>query len=260
MSGVSSLPAYFPDGPDTGFVNITVEIDRIWRDQKVGAATRGSLFARGLDPDEGVGSGVSDEAIYTFQGLFTNIGDEGFAEAMGVQYAATEITGRGEPYQTFQAGESKQIALTFCLEARQAESEEAPYARDNLSPFHVMFWTRWFEALKQPIYHADPAYDRTYAPPPVILTVGRLLIARCLVTAVDSKWLPPFEPGTMYPHGAELGVTFTVVRAAAAGSYSYGGKNTTVEDYAEKYGLSDDPEDAAYIPPFNRWLQFPPKD
>src|SRR3990172_3248209 len=73
----------------------------------------------------------------------------------------------------------------------------------------------WMEALKHPVVGTD---GLSHGPPPILLTVGRLLTARCVVTQSTLNWKEPLDPDTLLPFAAEVQVTFTVVRTKILGN------------------------------------------
>ena len=147
--------------------------------------------------------------------LFGTLDQDGVGEPFTPSYATLDVPGRAEAYQTYIGASNKQINLVFDY-WRQVIDSGSGYSDDGLdtptiysSPWLVLIG-RWFELLKLPVY--DPNTDISYAPPPVLLQIGKLLIARCILTDGSPQWMGPFDPGEMMPHGVHLELTFTVVR------------------------------------------------
>lgn len=138
---------------------------------------------------------------------------DGFNENVAANYATTDVVGRAEQFKTFIGANNREIPLQF-----RFWCESGDFGPDVMEP------VRWLESLTHPVNAND---GLSYPPPPVILQIGSLLVARCNVTDVNTRWGPPFEPGSMLPHGAECTVTFVVVRSVSnnggggTGQFSY---------------------------------------
>lgn len=129
---------------------------------------------------------------------FVNLSD-GLAETFGVDYADTQVIGRAESYKTFMGTTNREVQLSFWF-----------WSQDGDPQAEVVAPARWLESLKSPVI--DTVSKLSHAPPPVLIQIGQLLIARCVVTDATLTWQAPFEPRTLLPHGVEVQVTFTVVR------------------------------------------------
>lgn len=192
--------------PETSFVDIEVDIDPIWLGTaKYGGGTYGDLWIPSAD----------DWSITTsLFALFSTIDDEGITEDSAVMYADTDVPGRAEMYKTYMGTTNREIAIGFQFHAQIPDSTETDEDGVNLVVKYAPNWcvqaVRWLDLLKQPVY--DPSQDVTYPPPPVILRVGNLLAARCILTGGSPRWIGPFDPDTMFPNCAEFHAVFTNVR------------------------------------------------
>lgn len=176
------------------------------------------------------GNPIGDKLSFAFVDL-----ESGFSDGAQPNYAVTEVVGRAEQYQTFVGTGNREIALTFRFQAQGLAANVAALTASaalagafggisgalvaagieaNAVPAILMAEVvrpaQWIEALKHPV--VDDA-ELSHAPPPVLLRVGRLIPSvRCIVTQATVDWRPPFDPETLLPYGAEVQVTFTVVR------------------------------------------------
>ena len=156
---------------------------------------------------------------------------------MQPNYADTEVVGRAEQYKTFVGATNRIYQLTFKFQAQGlskntalAQSTRVAVARrlaggpgrsvavDAVSRAQLALLLEtevvdpvyWLEALKHPVIGNG---GLSHAPPPVLLTVGRLIpTSRCVVIAATPQWMLPFDPDTLMPYAAEVQVTFAVVR------------------------------------------------
>jgi hypothetical protein len=133
----------------------------------------------------------------------------GFAESSAPNYADAEVVGRAEPYKTFTGTGSKEISITFNFKAQGEKSLQE----------EVTYPARFLDALKYPLSSGRLSYP----PPPCLLTIGALFIARVVITSADITWEAPFDPDTLLPHGASVPVTFTVVRSSGNLDYNFDG-------------------------------------
>jgi hypothetical protein len=212
--GTYMSPARNPLGDavgDPSYVNVTLQIDPNW-------------YLLSLLSD-------SNQAQFLYTSLtfvFVSLGEQGFSEAVNVNYATTDIVGREEQYYTYMGTSNRQIAMTFHFitqgePAAQPNSylvstppeQQQGYTGKGGPQLETVLPARWIDSLKYPVVDNN---GLSHAPPPLILTVGDLLAARVVLSQSSLQWLPPFEPGTMNPFGAELACTFTVVRAAKGSS------------------------------------------
>jgi hypothetical protein len=153
-------------------------------------------------------------------------------------YADTEVVGRAEQYKTFVGTGNREIPLTFRFQAQGLPQNTAGFdaiktsialqiaggpgrsvevdavSRAQLAILleaEVVNPALWLDALKYPVIGAG---DLAVAPPPVLLTVGRLIPStRCILTGGSPVWKPPYDPETLLPFAAEFSATFTVVRS-----------------------------------------------
>lgn len=137
---------------------------------------------------------------------------EGFSENVSPNYADTDVVGRAEQYKTFVGTSNREIPLTFRFQAQGLPTTALSADIAAVCEAEVVAPALWLDALKHPVVDAA---GLSHAPPPVLLTVGRLIpAARCIVTQADVTWKEPFDPETLLPYGAEVQVVFTVVRRA----------------------------------------------
>lgn len=127
---------------------------------------------------------------------------EGIQDSSQPTYAETDVPGRGELYQTFMGTSNKEISFSVQFRA-QGEGTDA-LRREVVWP------ARWIDACKHPLY--DDSAEQTQAPPPLLFRMANLYHVRCIITSADIRWVEPFEPGTLLPHGAEVNLTLKIVR------------------------------------------------
>jgi hypothetical protein len=133
----------------------------------------------------------------------------GISETTTPNYSDSEVVGRAEPFKTFSGTGSKEIAITFNFKAQGERS-----IKDE-----VIYPARFLDALKYPMSGSRISYP----PPPCLLTIGSLFMARVVITAADITWEAPFEVDTLLPHGASVPVTFAVVRNSGNLDYNFDG-------------------------------------
>ncbi len=132
--------------------------------------------------------------------------ESGLQETSQPTYGDTNVIGRAEFYKTYTGTSNREIPLTFQFQVQGVDTlDPAEAARRE-----VVLPARFLDALKFPVFSVDAQIS--YAPPPCLLRIGRLLSARVLVTQADVTWNAPFDTATMLPHSATVAVTFTVVR------------------------------------------------
>jgi len=147
--------------------------------------------------------------------------EQGIEEVATPNYTDSEVIGRAEGYKTYVGTGNKEIPLTFSF---WAQGEIA--SGNDLTQIirkEVIERARWIERLKFPFI--DEA-GVAHAPPPLRLTIGQLITQRVIVTDASIKWLAPFTPDEMLPHGCEISCTFTVVNRAIANYNSFFGNMT----------------------------------
>lgn len=195
-------PATFPE-PDVSFVNLRIIVDPNWHHR----ATFLAQAPGGLD-------GLTI--------VFCDMADEGLSESVGVTYATTDVLGRSEQYHTYTGNGNRTLSFTFHFVAQGEPDSPGLFAEGaTYGPLaEVVTPVRWLEACKQGF--ADPGTKLGIAPPPLILTVGNLFAGRVVLSQATPKWMGPFEPGSMYPHFAEVSCEFTVLRTVRPQESSYG--------------------------------------
>lgn len=127
---------------------------------------------------------------------------EGIQDGSQPTYADQDIPGRGELIKTFMGTSNKEISFSAQFRV-QGEGTDAINRE-------VVWPARFLDALKHPVY--DDSIGTSQSAPPVLLQFGRLYLVRAIVTQADIRWTEPFDPVTLLPHGAEVSLTFTVVR------------------------------------------------
>jgi hypothetical protein len=136
------------------------------------------------------------------------------------------VPGRIEPYQTYGGTSGKTFSIGFRFQAQGVyETTAESLLNEVVKP------ARFLDALKYPVY--DTSYQIAYAPPPVIVRVGNLFVARCILTGGSPRWSGPFDPATMYPHRCDFDATFTVVHAVALTGASLVKTYETIGDVSE---------------------------
>lgn len=128
--------------------------------------------------------------------------NEGIGDSSQATYADGDIPGRGELIKTFMGTSNKEISFTAKFRV-QGEGTDAINRE-------VVWPARWLDACKHP--HYDDGAGLSQAPPPVLLQIGRLFMVRAIVSQADIRWVEPFDTVTLLPHGAEVSLTFQVVR------------------------------------------------
>jgi hypothetical protein len=164
----------------------------------------------------------------------------GLEEGGAVNYADFDVIGRAEAYKSYTGTGNRTFSLVFKFHAQglslTAEREKRWERFDRLAArdrpvndperealiavlenevFHPALW---LDALKQPWAGSDGI---SHAPPPCMLTLGRLFEGRVLATDVQITWQPPFDPETLLAHAADVACTFEAVRERID-NYSYG--------------------------------------
>lgn len=179
--------------------------------------------------------------------------EDGIDEGAAVNYADTEVIGRGESIKTYMGTGSREVSLVFKFRAQglsggvdaidraggsnlsvfnnprdalsvdrngvQARDRGAVNGINTILDREVVQPARWLDALRYPI--TDEA-GVTHGPPPVILSIGDILAMRCVVTSCGVGWRSPWDPETMLPHGADVSVTFASV-ATRISNYNFEG-------------------------------------
>ena len=124
--------------------------------------------------------------------------EEGIQETSAPNYSDVEITGRAEGYKIYSGTSNKEIQLSFHFQGTDHNSVKED----------VIYPARFLDALKYPLTSGNLSYP----PPPCLLKIGTLLMARVVVTSADITWEAPFDVKTMEPHSAAVPVTFTIVQ------------------------------------------------
>jgi hypothetical protein len=134
--------------------------------------------------------------------------EDGIVESGGVNYSDADVIGRGEQIKTYVGTANREIPLTFQFQAQGSGNMDLADSLKN----EVLYPAKWLDALKHP--YIDEVSGLSHPPPPVLITIGSLICARCIATDVQITWKPPFHPVALLPYAAEVTCTFTVVRNA----------------------------------------------
>lgn len=131
--------------------------------------------------------------------------DPAIAEGIQAQYATADVVGRAESYLTYTGTANRELSLS--LECHAQTPQEMSDMYDAV---------RILQSLCEPI-PGDKGFD--YAPPPVIVTVGRLLTMRAVVESVTPTWGPNYDEN-LRPIGCTIAIQFKCVRKVSASNSS----------------------------------------
>lgn len=238
------MPMISPnDLPDEEYLAVSIEIDPVWieamgdGDFRTGLNIWNEQFELNED-DWGASSDVTETDIpIKCVAQYWTHDEDGIEETVGAKHSQTEIPGRAEAYVTYMGAENRQISLNLNFQALHDDDPQRTqpvWDTEYWSPQSVVFWGRWLERLKLPVYNRRT--QLSHGAPPLIITIGNLHQSRARADQVSLTWIGPFAPKTMLPYGARCACTFTVVRVP------YG-----TEDY-------DGNED---VPAWNKFLRLP---
>ena len=130
----------------------------------------------------------------------------GITEGMTPNYVNTEVVGRAEGFRTWVSNPNRFISFTLRFRVQGLNGVVSTQAIQD----EVILPARFLDALKNPVYNASQ--NLTYAPPPVLLRIGNLLTARCVLSSGDPQWVDPVDPDTLLPYGCDFQASFAVVR------------------------------------------------
>jgi len=137
--------------------------------------------------------------------------DAGIQENAAPNYVNTEVVGRAEAYKAFINTQNRQIQIPFKFRVQGQTSADSRTAIEA----EVVNPARFLDALKYPVYDANQ--NLSFPPPTVLVHVGQLFTARCILTGGDINWLHnPLEIDTLLPHGCDFNAQFEVVRTFRA--------------------------------------------
>lgn len=137
--------------------------------------------------------------------------ESGIQEGADPNYVPSEVVGRAEAYMAYINTRNRRITIPFKFRAQgvAAGTQRAAIDAEVINP------VRFLDALKYPVH--DPNLNLSFAPPTVIVHIGELLTARCILTGGDINWIhTPMETDTLLPHGADFTAQFEVVRTFQA--------------------------------------------
>lgn len=140
--------------------------------------------------------------------------EDGIGEAVGANYADSEVTGRAEPYKAFLGNSSKEVSLKLTFMAQDGDLQ-----REVVDP------GRFLDALKYGLF--DEGTEQTTEAPPCLLKVGTLFFGRVVMTNGDPQWVGPVDTETLLPHRCDFQATFAVTRVFQTDlSYRFSGQWT----------------------------------
>ncbi len=211
----------------------------------------GDLFTVTIDPTWPYlglwdGGDIGDVLRVTFFDF-----EAGISEGSSVNYAGQDVVGRAEQIMSYTGTGSRELPMVFQFRAQGMVGGDAgkrvggsnltlwqdikdavrvngdgEQARDRTAGIEGILEREvkqpalWLDALKYPV--VDEGTGLSHAPPPVLISIGRLLKMRAVATSVQVSWVGPFDPDTLMPHGATVAVTFTAV-SGFAGRHSMRG-------------------------------------
>ena len=132
--------------------------------------------------------------------------EAGITESMSPNYVNTEVTGRAEAYRVWINNPNKFVSFMIRFRAQGLDGQVGEQAILD----EVVLPARFLEALKNPVF--DVSRGITYAPPPVLVKIGRLLTIRGVLSSGDPQWTAPVDPDTLLPYGCDFQVSFAVTR------------------------------------------------
>jgi len=184
-SGVHTRLAHPLDGV------LTVRVDSSW------PHTRAWESSNAGNPE-----GNPIKQSFTFLDQF----DSGFEEQAGTSYAVVDIVGRTEAYRTWTGNANRTIPIVFKMFVQGLDTSPSDVA--GRIKAEVVGPARWLDATRYPVLVVG---NRLVSPPPLLLQVGSLYFGRVQAEEVSIRWVPPFEPDTLLPHGADVSVTFVEI-------------------------------------------------
>ena len=167
---------------------------------------------------------IGAQLNFTFADL-----DGGITESAKPNYASTDIIGRPEGFRTYMGTSNREVQITFQFFAQGVGANDYFQALDS----EVSAPMRWIDSLKYPFVDQQGI---SHAPPPLILTLGQLLILPCILDDAVLKWMPGWDTNTMLAHAAEASCTFTAVHPSL-GNYQRTGP-TRFAGYTQQPGLT----------------------
>jgi len=138
---------------------------------------------------------------------------EGITETATVQYDEEHIVGRASSILSFMGVSARQIPLTFRFHVQGRSDfkggDPDPEMISDAIHQEVLTPVKFLEALKYPVIDE---MGLAHAPPPVILTIGKLLVMTAIVHECQITWQAPWLIEEMLPYGADVQVTFVEVQ------------------------------------------------
>ncbi len=139
---------------------------------------------------------------------------ENISEHAGVNYDQIQPIGRPEGFQVYHSNDNRTISMTFHLRMQGIQPGGSVKLNASVEVYQPAMW---LESLKYPWVDAAGI---SHAPPPVLLQLGNLTMVRAVVSNCEINWLPPYDPETFLPHGADVSMTFTAI-TPNLGNFSY---------------------------------------
>lgn len=122
----------------------------------------------------------------------------GVAESTEVRYGTVSTLGRPQDFKTFVGVGSREVSMSIRLHAHGGDY-------DNEIRYPALF----IESLKFPVVDGGISYP----PPPVFVSMGRVIYMRAVVTSANIAWGPTWtnDGGVLTPDCATVTVGFTQV-------------------------------------------------
>lgn len=195
MSQISTPPLAFIPGPSGGPSKIVIQIDPTW-----------PYIANWQSP-----TGLSYLEVENFSY------EDGIQEGQGVLYDHEQVTGRAEPYLTYQGTDALIYTIPFVLHA-DGDNGETNIAvvinNEVIGPLNFL------NSLKQPFRLGTAGGRKTsHAPPPVLVTMGSYFQARGVVTDFSGHAREVFDSLSLRPHRIDCSLTLQVVRSSISDFY-----------------------------------------
>lgn len=144
--------------------------------------------------------------------------ENGIGESQNVGYEKESPAGRAESYAVYQCTDSRVFQIPFTLFAACDDGEtdiQAAIRKEVMDPYN------FFNALKQPwrIGQANGSFRPTYAPPPVLVTMGQFFTARCVVVDFNGNACGVFDSLSLLPHKIDCTLVLQVARRTLPDRY-----------------------------------------
>ena len=256
---MSNVPQYASgydyEGQNPSVVFVGITIDPWWANLPTVPPSMGNGSTNGniwQGSPIGISAQSSPYGPFTQYAIFTTLDEDGLAEEVTSNYQTDDIIGRAEPYLTWTSNGLHTFSLTVDIYAQDPLDMIDP-AAGGYAQSNPMMQARWYQALTEPLY--DASNDQSIEPPPVIVQVGVLLVARCIVQSANVTFKGPWEPGTMGPHQATVAMTFAIQRIPS-GLYNYS-QFYEVDITPPNQPTVTQDITSGPVPLFNQFVEFP---